>query len=316
MLISIVLPCYNEDAVLRETHRRLSEAAGKIAGAALEFIYVDDGSGDGTAAVLRELSLADNRVRVLRLSRNFGQQIATTAGLEHAAGEAVVIMDADLQDPPELIEQMYARWREGYDVAFGQRAERAGESTFKLWSAKAFYRLVNALSRVHMPEDTGDFRLMDRKVVAALLRMPERDRFLRGMITWVGFRQLAVPYRRDPRYAGKTKYPLLGMVRLAANAVFSFSVAPLRLAVVSGFVVIGLALLGIVYAVILRFFFDPSQWVRGWASIFVAILFMGGVQLVSLGIIGEYIGRIYREVKQRPLYLVHERFGFPDEKSK
>jgi polyisoprenyl-phosphate glycosyltransferase len=275
---------------------------------------VDDGSSDDTATVLHQLCGSDERVRGVRLSRNFGQQIATTAGLEHAAGDAIVLMDADLQDPPELIGEMHARWREGYHVAYAQRTERTGETPFKLWSSKLFYRLVNRLSRVPIPADTGDFRLMDRAVVDALLRMPERDRFLRGMVSWVGFRQVPVPYRREPRFAGETKYPLFKMIRLAVDAVVSFSFAPLRLAVWTGFFVLGLALLGIIYAVALRFFADPSQWVRGWASTFVAILFMGGVQLISLGIIGEYVGRIYGEVKQRPLYFVRERFGFRDDK--
>jgi polyisoprenyl-phosphate glycosyltransferase len=311
MLISIIIPCYNESAVLPETHRRLAEVADRLEKTGdFEFIFVDDGSKDETATVLHELTRADGRVRGLRLSRNFGQQVATTAGLEHAAGDAVVIMDADLQDPPELIETMLARWQEGYHVAYAQRTERTGESAFKLWSAKVFYRLVQRISRSPIPADTGDFRLMDRQVVDAFLRMPERDRFLRGMVSWVGFQQIAVPYKREPRFAGTTKYPLAKMVSFAIDGIVSFSYAPLRLAVWTGFFVLGLALLGIIYAVLLRFFADPSQWVRGWASIFVAILFMGGVQLISLGIIGEYVGRIYGEVKQRPLYLVWERFGF------
>jgi dolichol-phosphate mannosyltransferase len=314
MLISVIIPCYNEMAVLPETHRRLSEVADRLKHpGAFEFIFVDDGSKDETARVLHELTLADTRVRGLRLSRNFGQQIATTAGLEHAAGDAVVIMDADLQDPPELIETMIARWQEGYHVAYAQRTERTGETAFKLWSAKLFYRIVQAISRAPIPTDTGDFRLMDRQVVDALVRMPERDRFLRGMVSWVGYRQIAVPYKREARFAGATNYPFWKMVGFAIDGVVSFSFAPLRLAVWTGFFVIGLALLGIVYAVILRFFADPSQWVRGWASIFVAVLFMGGVQLISLGIIGEYVGRIYGEVKQRPLYFVRERFGFPED---
>jgi glycosyltransferase involved in cell wall biosynthesis len=314
MLISVVIPCYNESEVLPETRRRLAEVADRLRPEyEFEFIFVDDGSRDETAQVLHELTEADDRVRALRLSRNFGQQIATTAGLDNAAGNAVVVMDADLQDPPELMEPMLARWREGFHVAYAQRTERTGETAFKIWSARIFYRLVQRISRVAIPSDTGDFRLMDRKVVDAFLRMPERDRFLRGMVSWVGYRQVAVPYKRAPRFAGRTGYPLLKMVRFATDAVVSFSFAPLRLAVWTGFLVIGLALLGIVYAVILRFFADPSQWVRGWASIFVAVLFMGGVQLVSLGIIGEYVGRIYGEVKQRPLYIVWERFGFRGE---
>lgn len=311
-MISVVLPCFNEDPVLREAHRRLAQVADANLTTPFEFIFVDDGSTDATSAVLHELSLADARVRGIRLSRNFGQQVATTAGLEHASGEAVVLMDADLQDPPELLVQMIARWREGYHVVYAERADRAGETVFKLWSAKAFYTIVNRVSQVRIPPDTGDFRLMDRQVVDALLHMPERDRFLRGMVSWVGFRQVAIPYQREPRFAGETKYPLLKMIRFAADGILSFSFVPLRLAVWTGFFALGLAFVGIFYAVLLRFFFDPSHWVRGWASTFVAILFMGGVQLVSLGIIGEYVGRIYGEVKQRPLYFVRERFGFGD----
>ena len=312
-LISVVVPCYNEAAVIGETHRRLSEVTASLGDASFEFIYVDDGSSDETPALLHQLSQTDQRVRCLRLSRNFGQQVATTAGLEHASGAAVIIIDADLQDPPELIEQMHARWREGYHVVYGQRTERAGETRFKLWTARAFYRVISRVSRVEIPANAGDFRLMDRSVVDALLRMPERDRFLRGMVSWVGFRQVALPYRREARFAGETKYPLVKMLRFAADAIVSFSFAPLRLAVWTGFFVLGLALLGILYAIALRFFFDPSHWVRGWASLFIATLFMGGVQLISLGIIGEYVGRIYGEVKQRPLYFVRERFGFDEE---
>ncbi len=313
MLISIVLPCYNEAKLLPETHRRLGALAQKLARERFEFIYVDDGSRDETAAFLHQLSQSDDRVRVLRLSRNFGQQVATTAGLEHAVGDAVVIMDADLQDPPEVIGQMYARWLEGYHVAYGERETRLGETPFKLWTAKFFSRLLNQLSRVPIPKDAGDFRLLDRTVVDALLRMPERDRFLRGMVSWVGFRQIAVPYRREARFAGESKFPLLKMVRFAADGLFSFSFAPLRLAIWAGLFVLALALLGIIYALAIRFFLDPSHWVRGWASLFVAILFMGGVQLLSLGIIGEYVGRIYGEVKQRPLYFIRERFGFRED---
>jgi dolichol-phosphate mannosyltransferase len=314
MLISVIIPCHNEAAVLPEAHRRLSELADRLRDTiSFEFIFVDDGSRDETPQFLHGLAQTDPRVRDLRLSRNFGQQIATTAGLENAAGDAVVLIDADLQDPPEVIETMITRWQEGYHVAYGKRTERPGETAFKLWSAKLFYRLVQGISAAPIPSDAGDFRLMDRRVVDALLRMPERDRFLRGMVSWVGFRQIAVPYKREPRFAGASGYPLWKMVGFALDAIVSFSFAPLRLAVWTGFVTIGIALLGIIYAVVLRFFADPSQWVRGWASLFVAILFMAGVQLISLGIIGEYIGRIYGEVKQRPLYFVRERFGFDDD---
>ncbi|HEX5707063.1 MAG TPA: glycosyltransferase family 2 protein [Pyrinomonadaceae bacterium] len=308
--LSVVVPCYNEEAVIREAHARLLDELAKLEGAEFEIVYVDDGSRDRTPEILRELSEGDARVRVVRLSRNFGHQTAVTAGLEHSRGEAVVIIDADLQDPPAVIREMVAEWRGGAHVAYGERVERAGETQFKLWTAKAFYRLMNRMSKVQIPLDTGDFRLMDRRVVDALLRMPERDRFVRGMVAWVGFRQVPVRYARAPRFAGESKYPLFKMLKFAMDGVVSFSFTPLRLAMWTGFAAIGVAFAGIVYAVLLRFLFDPSHWVRGWASIFVAVLFMGGVQLVSLGIIGEYVGRIYGEVKNRPLYFVRERLGF------
>lgn len=310
--LSVVVPCYNEEAVIGETHARLTSELARLEGAEFEIVYVDDGSRDRTPEVLRGLSERDARVRVVRLSRNFGHQVAVTAGLEHAHGRAVVIIDADLQDPPEVIREMVAAWRSGAHVAYGERVERAGETKFKLWTAKVFYRLMNRMSKVQIPLDTGDFRLMDRRVVDALLRMPEQDRFVRGMVAWVGFRQVAVRYSRAPRFAGTTKYPLMKMLRFAMDGVVSFSFTPLRLAMWTGFAAIGVAFAGIIYALLLRFLFDPSHWVRGWASLFVAVLFMGGVQLVSLGIIGEYVGRIYGEVKRRPLYFVRERLGFEE----
>jgi dolichol-phosphate mannosyltransferase len=228
--------------------------------------------------------------------------------VEHAGGDAVVIIDADLQDPPEVIVEMVAKWREGYHVAYGVRIDRPGETAFKLWTAKAFYRLIDRVSDTRIPLDTGDFRLMDRRVVDALASMPERDRFVRGLVSWVGFRQVAVPYQRAPRLAGESKYPLYKMLRFALDGITSFSVAPLKLATWLGFTVSALALLGIVYALVLRLF--TSIWVTGWTALFIVVLFMGGVQLISLGIIGEYIGRIYGEVKRRPLYIVGERLGF------
>jgi len=232
--------------------------------------------------------------------------------VEHARGDAVVLIDADLQDPPEVIGEMVARWQEGYDVAYGVRTDRPGESAFKLATAKAFYRGISRLSETAIPLDTGDFRLMDRKVVDALAAMPERDRFVRGMVSWVGFRQVAVPYSRQARFAGESKYPLWKMVRFALDGVTSFSVQPLRVATWLGFAVSGLALVGIVYALALRLF--TSSWVTGWTAMMIAVLFLGGVQLLSLGIIGEYIGRIYGEAKRRPLYLVAERYGFASER--
>jgi len=308
MLLSIVVPCYNEELVLAELHDRLVSVLDQIGNFDGEIIYVDDGSADQTLLLLQQLQRDSPRVRVVSLSRNFGHQIAVTAGLEHAAGDAVVIIDADLQDPPEVIPEMVARWQDGYQVVYGLRAKRDGETTFKLWTAKAFYRLINRVSEVEIPLDVGDFRLIDRQVVDVLLEMPERDRFLRGMISWVGFKQVAVIYDRAARHAGETKYPLIRMLRFAVDSVISFSFAPLRLAIWVGFAAIVAAVAGIVYALIIRIY--TTTWVRGWASIFTAVLFLGGVQLVTLGIVGEYVGRIYAEVKLRPLYVVRERLGF------
>ena len=312
MLLSVVVPCYNEESVLPTTHRRLVEALeGGLDTDSFELVYVNDGSKDGTLALLRQLQRADGRVRVVSFSRNFGHQLAVSAGLEHAAGDAVVAIDADLQDPPEVIPQLVERWREGYDVAYAVRSIRVGEPRWRLWAINTFYRLINRLSDPPIPLDTGDFRLLDRKVVNVLLSMPERDRFVRGMVTWIGFRQVSVPYQRAPRFAGESKYPILKLLKLALDGVTSFSVVPLKLATTMGFGSIGIALLGSAYAIYVRLFTDHHP--TGWASLFVAVLFMGGVQLVSLGIIGEYIGRIYGEVKRRPLYLVAERLGFPGE---
>lgn len=309
MLLSVVVPCYNEEAVIGETHRRLCSVLERIDDLPFELVYVDDGSRDRTPDILARLHHADARVRVLRLSRNFGHQTAITAGVAHAAGDAVVVIDADLQDPPELIPHFVARWRDGYDVAYGVRTRRAGESRFKLWTAAAFYRVINWVSEVQIPLDTGDFRLMDRRVVDALLAMPESARFVRGMVAWIGFRQIAVPYQRAPREAGETKYPLVKMVHLALDAVSSFSVAPLRLATWAGFSASALAVVGILYALVTRLF--TNIWVTGWTALIIAVLFMGGVQLIALGIIGEYVGRVYGEAKLRPLYLVADRLGFP-----
>jgi dolichol-phosphate mannosyltransferase len=299
-LISVVVPCFNEAPVIGETYRRLVQALEAIPHVDFELLFVDDGSHDGTLTQLHHLQASDSRVRIVALSRNFGHQMAVTAGLEHAGGDAVVLIDADLQDPPDVIEKMVARWRDGVEVAYGVRGEREGESGFKVWTASAFYRWINRVSDVAIPLDTGDFRLMDRKVVDALLEMPERDRFVRGMVAWLGFRQEPVTYRRAARFAGTTKYPLAKMIRFAADGILSFSLVPLRLAIWMGFTAAGLALLGIVYALVLRLW--TSIWVPGWSLLFIGFSFIGGVQLVFLGIIGEYVGR---------LYVVRERAGFP-----
>lgn len=308
-LLSIVVPCYNEEEVIAETVRRLQGFCAELQGYDTELIFVDDGSRDRTRDLLKGLAAADPRLRVICFARNFGHQIAVTAGIDAAGGDAVVVIDADLQDPPEVMHQMLARWREGYDVVYGTRAERRGESLFKLVTARGFYRLLNWLSDVPIPLDTGDFRLMSRRVVETLRAMPERDRFVRGMVSWVGFRQTAVIYSRANRFAGRSKYPLRKMLRFATDGILSFSTKPLQLSVALGMVFATLALIGILYALILRLF--TNIWVEGWTALMIAILSIGGVQLISLGILGEYIGRIYNEIKSRPLYVVQEHIGFP-----
>ena len=305
-LLSIVVPCKDEEAVLAETHRRLLGVLQQL-DMAYEVVYVDDGSSDSTFEVLRGIQRQNSCVRVVRFSRNFGHQVAITAGLEYATGDAVVLIDADLQDPPEMIPDMVEQWRKGFDVAYGVRTERTGETAFKLWTARTFYRLINRLSDVPIALDAGDFRLLDRKVVAALLRMPERDRYLRGMISWLGFGQVAVPYRRAPRHAGKTKYPLFRMLRFAMDGIASFSALPLRMATWLGFSASLVAVGLILYAAFVRAF--SQKWVTGWTSLFIAVLFVGGAQLICLGIVGEYVGRIYNESKRRPHYLVQEVLG-------
>ena len=306
--LSIVVPCFNEEAVINETHRRLCALRDALGDASLELVYVDDGSRDGTLAALRALATADPAVRVVAFARNFGHQIAVTAGIDAARGDALVIIDADLQDPPEVIPEMLAKWREGYDVVYGTRLDRPGESWFKLVTARAFYRLLNQVSDVPIPLDTGDFRLISRRVAETLRAMPERDRFVRGMVSWVGFRQFALPYRRAARFAGETKYPLRKMFRFATDGILSFSSTPLQLSVALGLLSAALALVGIVYALVLRVFTDI--WVEGWTALMIAVLFIGGVQLISVGILGAYVGRIYNEIKRRPLYVVQERIGF------
>jgi polyisoprenyl-phosphate glycosyltransferase len=308
LLLSVVIPCMNEEEVLRETNRRLVAVLEGIS-VNFEIIYVDDGSTDSTPGLLRELQASDSRIRAIRFSRNFGHQIAITAGLEHASGDAVAIIDADLQDPPEVILDFVVKWLDGYEVVYGVRTERDGETAFKLWTASLFYRFVRRLSDTRIPLDTGDFRLMDRRAVDALLSMPERDRFVRGMVSWLGFSQAGVEYRRAPRLAGVTKFSFFKMVRFALDGIFSFSILPLRLATWTGFAASGLAILGIIIVLLDRFLGVPGL-VKGWSSAIIAQLFIGGVQLICIGIIGEYVGRIYGESKRRPLYIVQERMGF------
>ena len=310
-LLSVVIPCFNEEEVIGETHSRLLNFCSELNDLEIELIFVDDGSRDRTRELITGFAEQDSRIKLIAFARNFGHQIAVTAGIDAAQGDAVVLIDADLQDPPEVVHQMIVKWREGYDVVYGTRTERPGESAFKLATARGFYRLLNRLSDVPIPLDTGDFRLMSRPVVDSLKAMPERDRFVRGMVSWVGFRQTALPYRRAERFAGESKYPLRKMLRFATDGILSFSTKPLQLSVGLGMFCALLALLGIFYAMTLRLFTDV--WVEGWTALMIAILFIGGVQLISVGVLGEYVGRIYNEIKRRPLYVVQEYINFPEE---
>jgi dolichol-phosphate mannosyltransferase len=305
--LSVVAPCFNEEGVLHELYRRVSQVLDG-AGESWELVLVNDGSRDRTPQIMRELHAQDSRVKFVDFARNFGHGIAVTAGMDYARGDAVVLIDADLQDPPELILEMLAKWREGSEVVYAVRSKRKGETWFKEFTAKAFYRLIYRITDIKIPMDTGDFRLMDRKVVDALKQMREHHRFMRGMSVWVGFRQTGVTYVRAERYAGETKYPLKKMIKFAFDGITSFSFLPLQLAMYVGFMAAGLAILGILAAVILRL--SGSQAFYGQATTLVSVLFLGGVQLICLGIIGEYLGRIYDEVKGRPLYIVREAVGF------
>jgi dolichol-phosphate mannosyltransferase len=272
-------------------------------GEPFELVLINDGSSDGTFRAMRALHERDRRVRVVDFSRNFGHQIAISAGLDYARGDAVIIMDSDLQDPPEVIPQLIARWKAGVEVVYAQRARRTGETRFKLLTAAAFYRLIARITSVQIPRDTGDFRLLDRRVVETLVTMREHHRFMRGLSAWVGFRQEAVPYDRHERFAGATKYPLRKMIRFALDAITAFSYAPLQLATSFGFILAALSLVGIVVAIIVRVFGGAIQ---GQGTTLIVVLFLGGIQLIFLGIIGEYLGRIYDEVRARPLYIVRE----------
>lgn len=300
-LLSVVAPVYNEEGTVEEFHTRVCAA---LEGLRFELVLVDDGSKDSSAEILDRLADGDPRVQVISLSRNFGHQTALTAGLDHARGEAVVMLDADLQDPPELIPRMLDRWRAGCDVVYAVRQEREGESRFKLATARWFYKLFDKLAQVDLEHNSGDFRLLDRQALDALLSMRERNRFLRGMTVWVGYTQAAVPYNRDPRYAGETKYTLSKMLKFSLDAISSFSHRPLQLATLLGFVISTLAFIAIPVVVGLRI---AHSYLPGFGTLTIAVLLLGGIQLIAIGITGEYVGRIYDEVKGRPLYLIRSR---------
>ena len=307
-LVSIVIPLYNEELVLDALYARLTAFIAK-AQLRCEIVMVNDGSTDRTLEIARRICHVDGRFKLISLSRNFGHQMAITAGMDKAAGDAVVIIDADLQDPPEVIPLMVEKWLAGNDVVYGVRTRREGESWFKRATAAVFYRVLRRTTSVDIPVDTGDFRLMDRRVVDQLLGMRERFRFVRGMVSWVGFRQCKVEYARAERFAGETKYPLPKMLRFAIDGMLSFSHVPLKLSSTLGFCAALVSFLCLIYGVIIRVFF-PQQAITGWASVFVAVLFIGGVQLICIGILGEYLGRMYDEVKQRPLYISAEEVNF------
>ncbi len=309
-LLSVVAPVYNEEATIEEFYAR---ACAALEGLEFELVLVDDGSSDSSPTLLDRIAESDPRVSVVFLSRNFGHQTALTAGLDHARGDAVVMLDADLQDPPELIPRMLDHWRSGCDVIYAVREEREGESRFKLSTAKWFYKLFDKLAQVELQHNSGDYRLLDRQALDALLSMRERNRFLRGMTVWVGYTQAAVPYSRDPRYAGETKYTLSRMIKFSLDAISSFSHRPLQLATLLGFLISTLAFVAIPVVIVLRIL---GSYLPGFGSITIAILLLGGIQLIAIGIIGEYVGRIYDEVKGRPLYLVRAHRNMrPDETS-
>lgn len=301
--LSVVVPAFNEEANVETMHRRLVAALDDVV-ESLEILFIDDGSSDATWSRVRDLAAADGRVRGIRFARNFGHQAALTAGVDAASGRAVVIIDGDLQDPPEVIPEMVARWREGFEVVYGQREEREGETWFKLATAALFYRILRGITNVDIPVDTGDFRLMGPRAVSAFRALPERNRFIRGLVSWIGFPQTAVRYRRQARSQGATKFPVRKMLRFALDGITSFSYFPLRLATWTGFAVSVFAFLYILVVLVLKAV--GISWL-GYTSLMASILFLGGVQLLMIGIMGEYLGRIFDEVKRRPLYLVGER---------
>lgn len=298
---SFVIPIYNEESTLPELRRRVADFLDVI-DVQSEVILVDDGSRDKSIDLMHEISSADPRFKCVELSRNYGHQIAITAGMDYASGDAIIIMDADLQDPPEVVGQMIDKWKEGYDIVYGVREERDGETWFKRTTAAWFYRLLRKLTDLDLPVDVGDFRLVDRQALDAFKTLRERNRYVRGLFSWIGFKQVGVKYKRAARFAGDTKYPLSKMLKLATDGVLSFSMFPLRLALNAGFWIAGLSFVGGIWAIIEKL--TGAHVVPGWVSLLVAVAFLGGIQLIILGIMGEYIGRIYEEVKDRPLYIV------------
>jgi len=300
---SIVIPVLNEEKVLNELYKRLTKVMTDI-GESYEIIFINDGSTDNSLKIMKQLHTHDKRIKIIDFSRNFGHQIAITAGIDFTSGDAVITIDADLQDPPEVIPNLIKKWKEGYEVIYGIREKRKGENFFKKITALIFYRLINKMTMINMPPDSGDFRLIDKKVVNNLKNIRENNRYVRGLTYWIGFKQIGVPYERDKRFAGKSKYPIKKLFKLAYDAIFSFSNFPLKIATYFGFIVSFLSFLYLIYALIIKLF--TNSVIHGWTSLMISILFLGGVQLICLGIIGEYIARINDEVKKRPLYIIKE----------
>lgn len=307
ILYSIIVPLYNEELVIRETYRRLKKVMDSTE-ESYEIIFVNDGSRDKTVEMVKEICSKDMNIKLLSFSRNFGHQVAITAGMDHSIGKAVIVIDADLQDPPEVMLKMIEKWKEGYDVVYGKRLKRNGETFFKKFTAKMFYRILTSMSDVDIPTDAGDFRLIDRKVCDALKSLPEHNRYVRGLVSWIGFKQTGVEFVREERFAGETKYPLKKMLKLASDGITAFSYKPLKIATSIGSIA---AVSGFAYLLILLIekLFTSAE-ISGWSAAIAAMLFLSGLILMMLGIIGEYIGRIYDESKGRPLYIIGEKEGF------
>jgi len=309
--ISIVVPIYYEEENIFPLYERLKEVVADEMGLDYEIIFINDGSKDDSVKNIKKLREQDDGIKLINFSRNFGHQVAVTAGLEHTNGEVSVIIDADLQDPPELIIDMYEKYKEGYDVVYAKRKSRAGESFFKKKTAKVFYRLLDFISEVDIPLDTGDYRLISKRVVAQLNNMTEKNRFIRGLVTWVGFKQTYVEYNRDERHAGETGYSLSKMIKFSLDGITSFSTFPLKIATIFGTLISGVSFIYILRIIYLKYFTEKT--IQGWSSIMVSNLFLGGIILLTLGILGEYIGRIYTELKNRPQYIIKDKYGFSEE---
>jgi glycosyltransferase involved in cell wall biosynthesis len=304
MFLSVVAPCFNEEDGLEEFYLRLKASIGDAGISSYEVLLVDDGSSDRTWDIIRMISHRDKHIRGIKLSRNFGHQAALTAGLDEADGDYIFIIDSDLQDPPELLEPMLIKMKNGFDVVYGQRKRRSGENFFKLTSAKFFYRFLSLMADVYIPKDTGDFRLINRRVLNSYKEINESQRFTRGLIAWLGFKQVALPYDRHPRFAGNTKYPLMKMINFSIDAVTGFSLKPLRMIIILGLITSGVSFLAFVYSIYQSIFFNT---VPGWASLMTVVCLIGCVQIICLGVVGEYVGRTFIETKKRPLYLIQEK---------